>query len=374
MCSVEDINTKLFFQCLEAKIFVHTEIIRAKPRDNLTLIGNMEKEINRIYNIETGTNFPFGLDKNIFDVVALQWKSNFKDPKASIFSTVKARAIEAAAKHAAGHEYVEIVGNNGCIYTIGLSVDIVVDALSKQTKNVSQLMMNDFAFNRCKQKSKHCYKDIVENKRNHIYQSIDSRTGAVKETHTITDLDGCNQLCGNMTGIHDSDPNKYNPKGTKQPKYSDLWTRSSIPTYLTIEHLKFIREFVVNAELFTTNDPIDGEETKGLVAQISVNYNATESLAFKNPMAKAVFANVPHGELLCSQEDSANCRTFVNMFRDNISELMVFADKYFRRKVPNIYSEDLTELGIFSPTLLDMVLALRQPLRQPSVAKTEGDE
>ena len=334
MCSVDILYDELFFRCFDAMIFGYEEVKKsAKPGQNkFKQINKIMKEIDEVFMKEKGMKFPFDLRTTRFQVIALQHTSDFRDEK-GILGKVAHAAKNVGEKHAASHEYIEIQGKNDCIYTIGLGVI--------EGNPNSVILINDFAFTACKNKNKACFEEITTNGS----YTYDNKHGKVR---TINSLQDCNQLCGLMQNMRQSGPNQFTPIGTRNSTYRE----DAAGIILDIERLKFIRNLFFKASLQYE----DGEAL--LVIPTNVEYDKYHSIKIKSPLVTGVLGKLPKwvgADKVCAKNDSSNCRSFAENFRDNISILMSSFGPYQE----NIYEKNVWDLALLFPDTYDLVAKSR---------------
>jgi hypothetical protein len=332
-------------------IFGYEEVIKsAKPGQNkFKEINAIIDEINSVFNTHHGDNFPFcvrgGAQKpgTEFNVIALQTKSVFSE--SGFTGKIAAAALAKVATHTYAHQFIEIKGNNGCIYTIGLGTAGIKDAAGNDLAGIA---INDFAFNLCKKKNKICFDAINANGR---YEY---------EGHVINDIPGCNQMCGQMIGMRQDGRNNYTPIGTVKKTLSTAFST----TYLDIDHLKFIKTLIENSNLVSNIDPFDGTDTPLLVIlPKGLGYDMLNSMQFKQAAAVWTLRTVgaklgKDTDVLCAKDGTTNCRVFSESFRDDITGLLEDFKKYLP-SLPNRYETDMGDLYSDFPIIHNIVVAAR---------------
>jgi hypothetical protein len=297
------------------------------------------KEINSVFKAGMGSDFPFSVPGGArspgtrYQIIALQHTSVFPEP--GLLGKLTAVTKTVADTYAMSHQYIEIQGKNGCIYTIGLGY------IPGSPKSV--IFINDFAFTNCTKKNKKCFEDIIGNNRYHVYNKT-NRDGTITESHTITDLQGCNQLCGQMTGMRQDGLNNYTPIGTRRWNIVDR-SEDSAGRILEVNHLKFIRNLIATSNLRKDKVDDDRVKTPTLLVQTALTYDKTHHAKLKNPMLQTVAGYFGKADVVCAQDDMTNCRSFSENFRDDISQLVNTFQTTLQSVRPNTYEMNMGALN-----------------------------
>jgi hypothetical protein len=324
------------------------------------------KEVNQIFkdNAKTDEDFPFDLKSTLFSVKLLWLDSQYE------LSRPLAMLRWAYQNYTTQHELIEITGKNGCIYTMGLYVDLV--------NKKPEIIMNDHSFNICTLKNKECANGILKNG---IYEKINKDTKKV--IYQIKDKQHCNVLCKSMVNMREDDKNKYTPISHTRQKHLGSYMEG----VLNIDHIKILQYLIYNTtavfqllltgfESDHTDEEVDTEiikkyglksteysvstgfimlifktkedineanlklnslqvpvlSAKKLVANYygipilktsldQANYSAIGHLKFKNEHIKKALSWMGLGKV-CSKENEFNCRTFAEDFYTDSAKML----------------------------------------------------
>jgi hypothetical protein len=249
------------------------------------------KEVNEIFKVEKKTNedLPFDFNSTLFSVKLL-WKDS---------QSALSRMQWGIQNYTTQHEYIEISGKNGCIYTLGLFVD-------KNGK--PEIVMNDYTFTICTLKNEACAEAILKDK---IYEKVDEETGKV--LHQIKNKKDCNVLCKNMVNMRDDDRNKYTPiSHTRQKNLLGTMMEG----VLNIDHIKILQYLIFNSNVINVYDIPSLK-----ISLDQASYSASASIKFKSETMKKALSWVGLGKA-CSKEKEFNCRTFAEDFYTDSTKML----------------------------------------------------
>lgn len=349
MCSVEQFKTGVL-PILDVMIYAYDLIEETSKTGNfLRELNTINDEINDFWKSKgLGDAFPFSYRDTQYSIKAMsteratstEQKTDDVDDKGSwgdFFKKTTARAAQhvkeginkgwewAEVNFALGHEYVEILGKDGCFYTVGLYTE-------KDDK--AYISINDFGFTNCKRKNKECYERI---------NGLDGQPGGPYTVpsgkFTVYTADNCNILCKNMTGMRLDDKNKYVP--IISTKINSFGRR--MESELNINHLKLLRNIIANSELLD----IKKIDVKALKLALKASYDKMSSIKFRDPTAKKVLGYLgSFGQQMCTEkDDSENCRTFADNFYYSIAKYSNDFNKYINH-VPSIFEDSTPENAV----------------------------
>ncbi len=301
ICSIK--NLKLFLPFIDLMIALWDEInksgkVSKKDEDKIY------NEANRFFkdHWKTDEDLPFDFNSTLYSIKLL-----WLDPQGAL-----SRLQWATQNYTTQHEFIEISGKNGCIYTIGLYVDLIT--------NKPYITMNDFSFTSCTIKNKNCAEDILK-KGHHEY--VETKTITNEKTKTkkdiityqvnVKDKKDCNILCKNMVNMRDDDRNKYTPiSHIRQELFGSM-----MEGILNIDHIKILQYLIHNSNELNYR----GVPTLK-VSMDQADYSQAASFKLKNDIAKKILGWLRLGAV-CSKETEYNCRTFAEDFYSNSSKLFL---------------------------------------------------
>lgn len=347
MCSIEHFKNGVL-PILDVMIYAYDLIEETSKTGNfLRELNTINDEINEFWKSKgLGDAFPFNYRDTQYAIKAMltqratstEQKTDDADANDSWGDFFKKKATKAAqhvkegvtkgkdwaeVNFAYGHEFVEILGKDGCFYTMGLYTE---------GDGMSYILINDFGFTNCRTKNKECYERI---------HGLDGQPPGPytvpSGNFTVYTDDNCNILCRNMTGMRMDDKNKYVPIITS--KINSLGRR--MESELNINHLKLLRNIIANAEFKPLKNKID---PVALRLPLKVAYDKMSAVKFRDPTAKKVLGYLgAFGQQMCTaKDDSENCRTFADNFYYSIAKYNTDFNKYINH-VPSIFEESTPE-------------------------------
>ena len=347
VCSVKDFKINIL-PYLDKMVEWYDIIVSKRGGEaTITDLNNIYDEINTNFKKElcTTEDFPFDLRSTSFEVKVIVPREE---------SRTAGRIKWAIENYAVAHEFIEILGKNGCFYTIGLSVDETGKPL---------LMMNDFAYTLCGLRYKACAETIQSGTKYLIPISDAMKSLGVKQT-IVNNIQECNLVCHNMEGVRGDPKNKYKPK--VHGRIQNPLSKTIEGGFLNMHHIKILRDVISHS----TEDLKyrSFEPTPTLTAVLhSAEYDLFGALKFRNGAVSSIMKYVVPSKVngtLCLKDNSMNCRTFAEDFYLNAEQLYTNLQLIFLTDPTHV---PMTSCKMPPPTFLDEI----QPNPNPRSSNQE---